>query len=95
MPPKLDTPIKSSTKTTSRSNTTNKPPHTTVVISNADLMAAVLTSFKSEIFASNKSLSDHQASRYRDLKTGLAGVPSQTADLGKENARLQSEIDTL
>jgi len=67
MPPKLDTPIKPVSKaTSSRSDTTNKVPHTTDVISNADLMA-VLTTFKSDILSSNKSFSDLQATQYKDL----------------------------
>lgn len=94
MPPKIDTPIKSVFKATSshRSETVNKASSSTD--SNADLMA-VLTTFKSDVLASNKSFSDLHATQYKDLKSDLADVFSQMTEMRKENARLQNEIDFL
>jgi len=96
MPPKLDTPIKPVSKAASshRPETVNKASTSTDSISNADLMA-VLTTFKSDVLASNKSLSDLHATQYKDLKSDLADVSSQMTEMRKENARLQNEIDFL
>ncbi|KAF0736594.1 Uncharacterized protein FWK35_00021647, partial [Aphis craccivora] len=96
MPPKLDTPIKPVSKATSihHSETVNKASPSTDSISNADIMA-VLTKFKSDVLASNKSLSDLHATQYKDLKSDLADVFSQMNEMRKENVRIQNEIDFL
>lgn len=84
MPPKLDTPIKTSQKAASSKT----------LVSNEDIMSA-LKSFKNEMLSSNKSLSELQAKQFLDLKTDFTRISNQMLELKAENARLCKEVDAL
>jgi len=87
MAPKLDTPIKPTTKASSHRGVSTS-------ISNEDLMTA-LKSFKSEILASSKASSALQVSQYDDLKCGLTSLCTQLTEIKAENTLLRNEINTL
>lgn len=87
MPPKLDTPIKPTSKASSLRVVSTS-------ISNEDLITA-LKSFKSEMLASSKASSALQASQYDDLKCGLTSLCTQLTEIKAENTLLRNEINTL
>jgi hypothetical protein len=70
------------------------PPKHSTSVSNDDLMTA-LKSFKAEMMASSKAISDLQVTQYEDLKTGLSNLCAQMAEIKAENTMLRSEIDVL
>jgi len=94
MTTKQDTPIKPHNKNNASSfhpGVKSKMPSNT---SNEDLMN-VLVSFKNEILASNKNLSDSQATQFKELKNNLKQVSSQITELKAENSRLHDDLETL
>lgn len=80
-----------SSKTTNRTGVSTRSTPTT---SNDDLMEMLL-SFKAEVLASNKALSDSQSSQFKSLKDEIKKVAVQAKELKAENAILKGEIDAL
>jgi len=89
MIPKLDTPLKPTSKTLSiRTNGNSK----SATVPNEDLMV-MLKAFKVEVLSSYKAITETQAKQYQDSKADLTHVSKQMVELKAENTRLSIEVD--